>query len=713
MKSPVVGLISVFILAGVQLAFAQSTETRPPKQLQALRITEPITIDGVLDEPAWSRAEVGGGFTQQDPDDGAPATEPSEFRILYDNDALYFAGKFFDSDPRGPIVDDLKRDFEGRNGDIIALSLDTFGDTTAYNFNLNAAGALRDTQSHEDGRQFNGNWDAVWEARTSRFEGGWIAEMRIPFKSMRFPRRDEQDWAMNTFRLIRRKNEYTYWSPQPRQFSNYKISFGGRLTGIRNVKPGRNIQVKPFYTGAASNLRLPTLDRKWDGDGGVDAKLGIGSSLALDLTLHTDFSQVEVDEQQINLTRFSLFFPEKRDFFLENQGSFRIGDQPRALIPFFSRRIGLSAAGEPIPLLGGARLTGRQGDYTLGLLNIQTEESDGRPADNFTTLRAARNFAGASSAGAFYLGREASGITGFNRVGGGDIHLNFKRAIDINALMMGSTTSGGIDGKAGRAAMSVATRRYSADLSYTNVQPTFRNDLGFANRSDVGVTSWDTAYYIRPKATSRLRILSFGTLGDVYDDSAHTALNSRRLRAYSNESFADGGTLNANVDWDYERLVRPFEVSRGVSIAPGEYDFRQFIAGYQSNASAPLSFTTNVTAGEFYSGTIRGLSGSARWRLNAHLATSLGLDTNSVELPEASFDTQLVRFRVDSSFNTRMFLNAFVQYNSATSSWLTNVRYRFTYRPLSDFYLVYNDIRTAGRPDQRTFAIKHTLMLAF
>ena len=239
---------------------------------------------------------------------------------------MYWAGTFFDSDPRGPIVNELKRDFDGRNGDIVSLSLDTFGDLTAYNFSVNGAGALRDTQSHEDGRVFNGNWDGVWFARTSRFEGGWTVEAMIPFTTMRFPEVEEQDWGMNVFRLIRRKNESTFWSPQPRQFFNYKISYGGRLTGLRNVRPGRNLQIKPFFTGASSNLALPSLDRRWDADAGIDAKYGIGSALALDLTVHTDFSQVEADEQQINLTRFSLFFPEKREFFLENQGSFRIGD---------------------------------------------------------------------------------------------------------------------------------------------------------------------------------------------------------------------------------------------------------------------------------------------------------------------------------------------------------------------------------------------------
>ena len=713
---------TLIFCAGVCLAYAVDARAqidieaiRATKNIEATRIDEPIVIDGELNEPAWARAQVGRDFYQQEPDAGAPTTEPSEIRFLYDDDALYFAGTFFDSDPRGPIIDELKRDFDGgRNGDLVALSLDTFGDYTAYNFNINAAGALRDTQSHEDGRQFNANWDGVWTARTRRFEAGWRVEAMIPFKTMRFPETEEQNWAMNVFRLIRRKNEFTYWTPQPRQFNNYKISYGGRLTGIRNVRSGRNIQIKPFLTGALSNLRFPRLDRRWDGDGGIDAKVGVGTSLALDLTVHTDFSQVEADEQQINLTRFSLFFPEKREFFLENQGAFRIGDlQGRTLIPFFSRRIGLSAVGDPIPIFGGARLTGRQGDYTLGLLNIQTEGSDGVPGDNFTTLRTARNFGG-SSVGGFYLGREASGAPGHNRVAGGDVHLTFRRTMDFNAFAMGSTTTGGHNGAAGRAAFNLQERRYSVDLAYTNIAPQFRNDLGFIARGDIGLFLWDTAYYIRSsRPDSRWRQVSFGTHGERFDDSRHTALNSEWLSAYVRQSFSDSGSLNTSADSYYERLTRPFEVSRGVSIPVGEYRFAQVKSGYSSNSSRPLAFSADVTAGEFYSGTIRGFVGSVRWRLNANLAASTAFEANDVNLPQGAFDTQLARFRIDYSFNTRMFLNTFVQYNSATSSWLTNIRYRFIYRPLSDFYLVYNDTRAGGRIGQRTLALKHTLMLAF
>ena len=709
------GLFFILILGVAAAASAQTDAAaiRASKRLQPLRITEPIVIDGRLTEPAWALAEVGFDFYQQDPAEGAFSSEASEIRFLYDDDALYWAGTFFDSDPRGPIVNELKRDFDGRNGDIVSLSLDTFGDLTAYNFSVNGAGALRDTQSHEDGRVFNGNWDGVWTARTSRFEGGWTVEAMIPFTTMRFPEAEEQDWGMNVFRLIRRKNESTFWSPQPRQFFAYKISYGGRLTGLRNIRPGRNLQIKPFFTGASSNLTLPSLDRRWDADAGIDAKYGIGTALALDLTVHTDFSQVEADEQQINLTRFSLFFPEKREFFLENQGSFRIGDLTgRTLIPFFSRRIGLSSSGEPIPILGGARLTGRQGDYTLGLLNIQTERFDGRPADNFTTLRTARNFGG-SSIGGFYMGREASGLSGHNRVAGGDVHLN-RQTMDFFGFAMRSDTAGTPGGTAGRASFTVNERAYSADVAYTNISPLFRNDLGFISRGDIGLFAWDAARHFRStRPQSRLRVLSFGTLGERFENSEHTSLNSRRLRAYSTQSFADGGGLNTNVDWNYERLTQPFEVSRGVVIPPGEYRFTQALGGYSSNASNAVSFSADVTAGEFYSGTIRGVNGSVRWRLNANLAASTSVEVNDVALPEGAFDTRLARFRLDYSLNTRMFLNSFVQYNSATSSWLTNIRYRFIYRPLSDFYVVYNDTRSAGRENQRTLAVKHTLMLAF
>jgi hypothetical protein len=702
---------------------------RAKKVIQAIRIDEPIVVDGRLDEPAWARAPVATDFYQQEPKEGELSTERTEIRFLYDQDYLYIGGTLYDSDPRGGITNELKRDFSTRDGDAIALILDTFNDYDSYNFIVNPGGAERDSQNYDDGRQANPSWDAVWWGKTARFPGGWTVEMKIPFKSLRFPKTDAvQSWGMNIFRLMRRKNELTFWSPQPRQFFNFMASYAGQLTGIQGVKPGRNLYIKPFATGTASNLNLPSVGRKQDGDGGLDVKWGLTSAATMDLTLRTDFSQVEVDEQQINLTRFSLFFPEKRDFFLENQGAFRVGDQDssgqtagvapgqasattrRDLLPFFSRRIGLSASGQAIPILGGARLTGRQGDWTFGVIDMETREFSGRPGDNFTAFRGARNF-GASSVGGFYFGREAQGAVDHNRVAGGDVHLNFGQGKDFNAFVMTSDSTG-VSGAAGRVAYSQSTNKYSLLGSYTNISPTFRNDLGFLPRGDIGLTAWNAARYFRPE-NRWFRSVSFGTQGEIFDTSAHEGVMSRHVRGYSVQAFPDGGAVETDVDWNYERLTAPFEVSKGIVIPVGEYRFRQILPTFTSNKSNSLSGSIGYTGGEFYSGTIQGWSTSVRLRVDEHLATSVAYSRNDVSLPQGRFTTDLPRFRVDYSFSTKMFLNAFVQYNSAAKTWLTNVRYQIRYRPLSDFFLVYNDTRVAGAIPQRTVALKHTLLLSF
>jgi uncharacterized protein DUF5916/cellulose/xylan binding protein with CBM9 domain len=694
---------------------------RKGKVIRAVPTTEPILIDGRMDDPVWVEAPVAHDFIQQEPAEGSLATEPSEFRVVYDEDALYIFGTFYDSDPRGGIVNELKRDFASRDGDAVAVIISPFRDGNSSNFQVNPAGALRDSQNYEDGRQTNANWDAVWWAKTAKFDGGWTMEMKVPFRSLRFPTAEEQVWGINVFRLIRRKNESAYWSPQARQFSTYKPSSGGRLVGLRGIRPGHNLYVKPFATAAVSNASIPSLNRRWDADAGADLKYGVGSSLALDLTFRTDFSQVEVDEQQINLTRFSLFFPEKREFFLENQGAFRIGDLDssgqtttvtrRDLLPFFSRRIGLSPSGAPVPIWGGARLTGRQGAYTVGLLNMQTEAFDGRPSENFTTAHIVRNF-GASAIGGFYTGREGSHTTGSNRVAGGDVHLNFRRAIDVNALAMSSDTNGK-KGSAARGALALSGTWYAAQASYTSITPDFRGDLGFFPRGDIGLTAWDASRIFRPRPGSRIRSHEYGSSGEIFEDSGHDALQSRHLRTYTRQNVSDGGVFEADVDWNYERLTAPFEVSTGVIIPPGEYRFRQFLSTFSSNKSNRLSGSGGYTGGEFYSGDIRGWTGGVRLRVDEHVAASANYAYNDVWLPQGAFTTHLPRFRVDWSFSTRMFLNAFVQYNSATSTWLTNVRYRLIYRPLSDFYFVYNELSTSGRPARRTIALKHTILLSF
>ena len=692
---------------------------RATKRIAALRVEEPIVIDGRLNEAAWERAEVARDFIQQQPQEGTLTTEPSEVRVLYDADMLYVGGSFFDSDPRGGITNELTRDFSARDGDLITVVLDTFYDQrNAFNFMINPAGALRDSQSYDDGRQNNADWDGIWFVKTARFEGGWSMEMAIPFKTLRFKDVEKQTWGLNVFRLIRRKNEITLWAPVPRQFTQFKVSYAGVLTDIRGVRPGRNLRFKPFTTAQIS--RKPSGDKSVDGDGGFDLKYGLGTALSLDLSYRTDFSQVEADDQQINLTRFSLFRPEKREFFLENQGSFRIGDIDLAqgarafpVMPFFSRRVGVADDGALVPIVGGARLSGKQGAYNLGFLQMHTEDMGNRPGDRFTAARVSRDIGVTSSFSGFYFGRESKGADPYTRVIGGDAHLNFRRTIDVDAFLLRSASIEG-NGHAGRAALNVKENAYTAHLSYTSVSPDFRNDLGFTPRRDIGLGTWDLKWHLRPRGgMGPVRLVSIGTEGDAYADSGHDHLLSRIARVGTMTEFADGGQLAANVDWNYELLTQPFEISKGVFIPPGRYRFRQLVPSYSSNKSRWLSGNVTYTGGEFWSGTINGFDTGIRIRGSEKFAAAASYARNSVDLAEGRFSTEILRLRMNYSFSTAMFVNGFIQYNSVSRTWVSNIRYRFIYKPLSDAFLVFNETRGPSGKRQRALILKYTLVLAF
>ena len=340
-------------------------EIRAGKRVEAVRIDERIVIDGRLDEAVWQRANPAVDFYQQAPNEGELASRPTEVRFLYDDSMLYIGAMMYDDEPEKAITNDLSRDFSGFSQDQFGVILDLFRDQkTGFGFLVNPGGAMRDTQAYDNGRN-DGNWNGVWYCRTARLENGWSAELGIPFKTLRFPNREVQEWGLNLMRRVRRFNETTVWSPVPRPFTHYRVSDAGVLTGIQAQSSGTNIRVLPYAKGETEE-GLPDSD-DLSGDAGVDVKWGLTSSLVLDGSYRTDFSEVEADAQQINLTRFSLFFPEKRQFFLESPGSFQIGltspggENRRDLIPFFSRRIGLSSQGQPIPVMGGLRLTGREG----------------------------------------------------------------------------------------------------------------------------------------------------------------------------------------------------------------------------------------------------------------------------------------------------------------------------------------------------------------
>src|SRR5438132_2873273 len=423
---------------------------RLERRLHAVKITEKITIDGRLDEPVWAGAARAIEFTQKEPDEGESASERTEVAVLYDSENLYFGVIAHDSDAGRVIISELKKDFTVDTGDSFQIVLDTFHDErNAYQFIINPAGAKWDAQIANEGREVNQSWDGVWFVKSRIGNDGWTAEIAIPFKTLKFPREAFQTWGINFQRTIRRRNEESLWTPVPRIYTVQRVSLAGTLEGLEGIEPGSNIKIKPYIVSSFSQNRLAQ-SHKYTGDAGLDVKYGITPGLTWDFTYNTDFSQVEADEQQINLSRYSLLFPEKRDFFLENSGIFQFGvpnaslgvqggtgtsiftvlnPRPNAirndLIQFFSRTIGLSQSGDAIPILGGSRLTGSAGRYQVGFLDIQQREFGSTHPTNFFVGRVRRNILANSDIGLMVTNKEVNNSSLYNRSVGDDANFRF------------------------------------------------------------------------------------------------------------------------------------------------------------------------------------------------------------------------------------------------------------------------------------------------
>ncbi len=716
-------LLSICVLAAAPaIAAGQDVDldaVRAAKRVAAVRVSEPIVVDGVLDEPAWQTAQPAADFYQQAPDEFSPSTERTDVRFLYDDDMLYVGAVMYDPEPERLVTNELRRDFGGFQNDVLTLIFDTFLDKrNAYAFMVNPGGAQRDVQVAENGRRTDANWDGAWIVRTRIRDDGWSLEFALPFKTLRFPDRDNQDWGLNLMRIVRKKYEFSTWSPVPRQFSHYAIGYGGVLSGIGGVRRGHDLRITPFTTAQLNRTGPATRGWVGKGDGGVDVKWGVTSSLLLDASLRTDFSQVEADEQQINLTRFSLFFPEKRQFFLENSSSFQVGlgateEERNDFVPFFSRRIGLSSAGQPVPVLGGLRLTGRAGRQGIGLLTVQTGDSDEGPGANVTVARISHELTPSASVGAVYLGRETSGLDSFNRVGGIDLRLEPTRTIEIEAFALRSESLGQDDDWAGRTSVRLDTNANRVRAGLVHVGDAFRNDLGFVRRRGVGTIFGSYERIVRPSNTGGF-IREHSVRADVdsaSDDRYEQSLTRVAGLNYA-VAFSDSGHLTARVSSTSDRLDAPFTVAPGLTIQPGAYHYDTWRVAYSADPSGRLSGNASVEAGEFWTGHQKTAGGGFRFRFDEHIAASASLSRNLIDLPDGSFGANLARLRLDWSFTPRMFLNAFVQYNGQGDSWLSNIRFNLIHRPLSNIYVVWNETRLPTET-RRALMLKYTHLFAF
>ena len=733
-------LCPVLCILAVQVAFAQSQPRGDPPQFNinyetarferiatAVPTEQQITIDGVLDEPAWELAEPAGNFVQWEPLPGAPESEPTEARFLYDSENLYIGVYCYDSEPDRIVVNELQEDFSGAAADGFGVVLDTLNDDrSGFMFSTNPAGAKRDRQIANDGEVINNDWDGVWDVGVTRTDKGWIAEYVIPFKTLRFSSSETQVWGLNMFRRIRRKNENNYWSPLPRRYRAIRVSMAGTLTGLEGIRQGRNIKVKPFTIGGVRQVRSDgelTSDSNFDG--GVDIKYGVTSRLTLDLTYRTDFSQVEVDEQQVNLSRFSLFFPEKREFFLENSGIFAFG-QPVALgrrgrgannlIPFFSRRIGLSSDGTPAPIVGGARLSGSIGSYDLGLLSMKTESLDSKPGDTFAVGRLKKKVMRSSWVGALFTSRDSTEPGDYNRVYGLDTRFRFFDRLNIAGYLLQSETPG----KEGKdQARQIEAGWTDNDLSFGvlhhEVGKNFNPEMGFIRRRNTQKTA--ASFSWRPRTTSSrlVRNLSLTSGINYFAGSDDATIETREQSAGFGVFFENGASFNVGAHRTFDRLVEPFQIRPDISISEGDYSYDDFFVSYNADGSRAITGNIRYTVGEFWDGRRSSFSGSLDLKPDYHLNIDLNYSRNRIRLAGGSFTTNLLGTRVLYAVSSKMFFNAFLQYNTDSNQLSTNIRFNIIHHPLSDLFIVYTDRRDtlSNRIIDRAFVVKFTQLFNF
>ena len=707
---------------------------RQGRRLQAVRAAGEITLDGALDEPGWSQAPVASHFVQNDPREGMPATYDTDVRILYDNDALYFGVYARDDEPGRLIVNDIKKDFNTGTSDGFRIILDTFHDErNGYQFATNPAGAKWDSQMVNEGREDNVNWDGLWDVATKVTETGWYAEIRIPFRTLKFNAGDMQTWGVNFERKVRRLNEDSYWSPLPRIYELNRVSLAGTIEGMRGLRPGRNLRFKPF--AASSSNVVAGRNTVGDFDAGFDVKYGVTTGLTWDFTVNTDFSQVEADEQQINLSRFNLFFPEKRDFFLENSGIFQFGgaggggfggqgrqNGSQDMRLFFSRQIGLSSSGEAIPILGGTRLTGRQGPYSLGVLNVQQRSLERVPSTNFTALRMRRDILANSDIGAVLLNKEEAG-SHFNRVAGLDANFRWGSFLTTSGYVSKTFSPEGAVARTGnayatRANINYQDRTWQFQGTYSGIGQRFHDEMGFVPRQNVN--NYETGVYrsFRPVALSKwVRQFRPHWVMDMFTRQSDGALESRYQDYHFLITFQDGSTMEPGVNPNVEEIRAPFTINgaRGIRVQPGRYSFNEYFVFWNTSGAARVSFNNRFSMGEFYDGYRRSYTFGPSVRLNENFNASFNLAINDIEVSGGQWVSKLMTTRVNYNFNTKTFVNALVQYNSDNRQWTSNLRFNLIHRPLSDFFIVYNERRDeqTGNMLSRAVIAKMTYLVAF
>jgi hypothetical protein len=698
--------------------------------VRAVRLTEPIDIDGNLDESFYTTLPSITDFVQSLPIAGGVPTERTEVWITYDGANIYVSARAWDSAPESEwVANEMRRDTNQlRQNDTFGVVFDTYYDRrNGLGFYTNPLGALAEFQLTNEGSP-NSDWNPIWDVRTGRFDGGWTVEMEIPFKSLRYRPGRQQVWGLQLRRAIRRKNEWNYLTALPQSVVGtgssgvFRVSMAGTLMGLEAPPASRNLEVKPYGIAGLQSQRTDAgaIDNEWNSDAGLDVKYGITENLTADFTFNTDFAQVEVDEQQVNLTRFSLFFPEKREFFLEGRGIFGFapgvssgggpggpggGSTPTL---FYSRRIGLQD-GEPVPILGGARVTGKLGSFDVGALNIQTDDlGPAIESTNFSVLRLRRDIFSRSSIGVLFENRSRSAIAeGSNQAYGVDASFAFGENVSF-VTYYSKTRTRGLNGndESYRASFGYGGDTWGGQAQHLLVGDDFNPEIGFVRRKGFRQSSVSGRFSPRPASIDWIRQLTFsaniGYLEKVDErilpwENAGP-LESREGRVRFQAEFENSDNFSVTFNDSYENLLQDERIS-GATIPAGKYGFQDVQVSYNFGPQRPYSGQLSVLRGDYFTGDRTSIGFSrARIEILPQLSLEPSLQFNWIHLPDqeafdGEFNQHVARVRVNYSVSPRMYVSGLVQYNSGSDSFSSNFRLRWEWAPGSELFVVYTEDR--------------------
>ena len=683
-------------------------------QAEAYRTYQSIEIDGEFNEEDWQNAKSITRLIQYEPAEGELISQPTEIRILYDAKEIYFGFTCFDSDMSKMVANEMRRDGSGRDGlrenDHVSILLDTYNDRrNGFYFRVNPLGAKEDIALINSGESRNQAWDAIWTCRTKINDDHWTAEIGIPFSQLRFSKSDEMTWGLNLGRSLMRNQEDATWAPLSKAhgfFARYRTDVIGSLVGLEGITPSRNLELLPYILPGVNRIEE---EKKTDGvfDIGLDLKYGITSNLTADVTFNTDFAQVEADQEQVNLTRFSLFFPEKRPFFLEGAGLFDFGiprtsfRRPPPLLLFYSRRIGLEE-GRAIPIINGGKVTGKAGPYGIGMLNVFTnkylDETD--PDDiidvsrtNYSVLRLTRDIFSGSRIGLIGINKQDTDT--YNRASGFDFTYRPTDSLDMRGLWA-RTFEPDASGQNNALYLGGTWRNRDLRLEglYMDIDENFNPEVGFIQRDGIRRINAQMRYSPRLGKFGVRQIYTGPEFDFILNQD--NQLETQEIRLTNYFRFESGAYIGFLPRRTTEHLDEDFEIRSGIIIPPGEYSFTEMMIRGSTDDTKVLTGQYSVNFGNFYNGSKWGFTLDAGFKPNGRLNVQPIFQFNRVTLPQDAFNASIFGARVGYSFSTTLFAKIFAQWSSDDDIFATNVLLNYIYRPGSDFYLVFNQIFDTG-----------------